>query len=97
TRLQGDWSSDVCSSDLDPQVRRHRIRDLRARSTPQARMQRVGVRVGRHSQKLLDERMYLLQRSVRAIAGLIGRRDPPNMRVKHRSEERRVGKEWSNM
>src|SRR6266446_8259546 len=46
TRLQGDWSSDVCSSDLvsrvSPTHRRHPRNDLQARSFASVRFQPVG-------------------------------------------------------
>src|SRR5256885_6210452 len=84
TRLQGDWSSDVCSSDLDPQERQ----------TATLLHQRSGQRPRRREEPHEGSRgvePFLRQLRVG------GRVDPRGERL--RSEERRVGKEcrsrWS--
>src|SRR5205807_3968807 len=87
TRLQGDWSSDVCSSDLGQTVRT--VRGLSADSpdslsapTMTESPTPTGVIPSRrywHVAKLgLPERALLV-----SVAG-----------PRRRSEERRVGKEW---
>ena len=69
--------------DTDPQMRRHRIRYLRRRNSSKARMQSIRISIRRNAQKLLNQRMYLLQQSVRAIARLVGRGHTSNVRIKH--------------
>src|SRR5256885_9269337 len=84
TRLQGDWSSDVCSSDLLGLEASDLGDDLflLVPSRPQRRPP-----LGQLGELLLDPRQTLLRRSI----GLLLQR--------LRSEERRVGKEcrsrWS--
>src|SRR5256885_3181706 len=83
TRLQGDWSSDVCSSDLQLHVHAHAV-------DPLARLgDQLGARLGDRLQvDVAREPMVAAQRA-RDVGELLHRR----------SEERRVGKEcrsrWS--
>src|SRR5207247_5119525 len=75
TRSTRDWSSDVCSSDLEP-LGRHNVHLLRANPR---RVRWAGARA---------------VRSDHYLAG--GRRRGPEAPPPSRSEERRVGKEWSS-
>src|SRR5256885_10308580 len=85
TRLQGDWSSDVCSSDLasagDRALRRQLLRPRRGTREGSSRPAPVAVAVRRARVRLDRERRGTAARRL------------------HRSEERRVGKEcrsrWS--
>src|SRR5256885_2801029 len=83
TRLQGDWSSDVCSSDL-----------ILERLVVLVALQ-VGE-LGELQQGLVDFGVFLL--AVLHLF-VVGRVLAPQLRVHLRSEERRVGKEcrsrWS--
>src|SRR5256885_10944884 len=70
TRLQGDWSSDVCSSDLPEGTARHRPRNERLRTEPvlEEGVGRLGaqLRLTIHVRKHLDGRT---PRQVPAFAG----------------------------
>src|SRR5688500_19990481 len=79
TRLQGDWSSDVCSSDL---LRAHRI-DGSMRRTPA-----VAARVDEYSPSAID-----LVKFLRQVLRIPLHQNRPDTVRKSRSEERRVGKE----
>src|SRR5205807_4063412 len=93
TRLQGDWSSDVCSSDLDRdhEARGGRHYILQAQhvlsDAERASLASEGVTI----QRGLPEGRYL----VRVAAGSAFDDSDPRVRVlaPMRSEERRVGKE----
>src|SRR5688500_19263426 len=79
TRLQGDWSSDVCSSDLDERLARFRLGEL-------------DVLDGERLPELLehggaDPHDALRPRAMRYSAGV------SSSNQARRSEERRVGKE----
>src|SRR5207248_11605575 len=78
TRSYGDWSSDVCSSDLRSCARRWRSRWASQKSLP--------VR-SRHG----DPDRRHLARVIRRRAARSSRKRSHHNR---RSEERRVGKEW---
>src|SRR5207248_4823139 len=95
-RSYGDWSSDVCSSDLFAHDSNHR--QMRAHDIEQA-----PIRMRRHKRQGAAEKTFANRRiQVGGIenvidqhleAALIGRAtDPGNHR---RSEERRVGKAWN--
>src|SRR5688500_20346238 len=75
TRLQGDWSSDVCSSDLLD----FPVENRGKKSSP--------PRFFRNSRCAFDART--------AQCASYGRLRLPRHPVVKRSEERRVGKEWS--
>src|SRR5437868_9882850 len=80
TRSKRDWSSDVCSSDLD--VARSPRRDQLAH------FRLLGVDV---LQRLREEMILVAQRHVIKARELVVDR----LQALHgRSEERRVGKEW---
>src|SRR5690606_40702347 len=95
TRFSRDWSSDVCSSDLPLQVP--------AKIACQVGVQ-VGVDIaaaGAHYQTLQRRHAHagvqasaIENRAGRAAIAQV-RREPGAMAGFHRSEERRVGKEWS--
>src|SRR5205807_3094948 len=80
TRLQGDWSSDVCSSDLPAAVEENPV----ARA---AHDEFGGGRVGRREE--LRRRDVNEDGTVQGCADDLQRLE----RVRVRSEERRVGKE----
>src|SRR5690606_39292029 len=93
TRFSRDWSSDVCSSDLetfrlttklgdDAGLRRYRIE----------RLNRDGSRVLEHETNLLTQCPDPLTTHVpkQAVEVLFNQAEP----TEYRSEERRVGKEW---
>src|SRR5256885_7764219 len=85
TRLQGDWSSDVCSSDLTvTNRRRYSRRDV-------MKLQAIQTLTREHHVNLAGVRYILALLKRLQNAGV----DPPE----ERSEERRVGKEcrsrWS--
>src|SRR5438046_10602190 len=76
TRLVSDWSSDVCSSDLEA-----------------PRQVQLAAKIDREQHAVRIER----HRHQAAPLGLVQRGDVTLGRVgnvDHRSEERRVGKEW---
>src|SRR5256885_4804848 len=84
TRLQGDWSSDVCSSDLEVEALLGDQEDV------------VGVEVLPHRGAAVDAEVD----PVVLLADLVVRAGAHRRHVRaHRSEERRVGKEcrsrWS--
>src|SRR5256885_12059018 len=83
TRLQGDWSSDVCSSDLSQAGRAERL----AVATVAA-LRGAGMAASLQSVAALDAEQLRHHRRVLFVASTFGR-----------SEERRVGKEcrsrWS--
>src|SRR5256885_5618097 len=86
TRLQGDWSSDVCSSDLDSM-----LRDISNRSEGVLTVSiEAGPNAGRKSPVVWIAQRH--QSEWRRIKGTVGA-------DQYRSEERRVGKEcrsrWS--
>src|SRR3546814_6231367 len=91
-----DWSSDVCSSDLIEQVQRHH----RARVADRGEV--VGVVPAVEQGEVGQQRRR--QRGVEAERGQAGIELGAQRRVEgvvhpcivgaHRSEERRVGKEW---
>src|SRR5688500_19661785 len=89
TRLQGDWSSDVCSSDLlaapglvNASVDRRQVRAAAKQILPHD----VGA------EKLAAER-FGQRRGQRRLAGSRQSSDRQHQRREPRSEERRVGKE----
>src|SRR5256885_9616766 len=83
TRLQGDWSSDVCSSDLEE------IKQLQP--DEQAQVIQFAIELARRRQLSAKELGDMAERLAQAT-------DPAEV-VRLRSEERRVGKEcrsrWS--
>src|SRR5205807_7756235 len=89
TRLQGDWSSDVCSSDLSPAPaaaasrRQHAL--LEMQDLPRL-LGRVRV-VCHHDDRLVEFVVQALQQPQDFLGGLL-------VELSRRSEERRVGKEW---
>src|SRR5205807_5926689 len=87
TRLQGDWSSDVCSSDLGPAL----ILMGKDGSIPTERAARVRVPTlvinGGNGAPFMRETAKTLSK---AIPGAELR----TLDSQTRSEERRVGKEW---
>src|SRR5256885_7802594 len=84
TRLQGDWSSDVCSSDLNNIEYKAVVVDMTDKANEAA--------------TLLGEAAYIFQDGKKLLVDTYGRVDRQFGR-KLRSEERRVGKEcrsrWS--
>src|SRR5205814_6761101 len=84
TRCLSDWSSDVCSSDL---------------RQPQARLAGGAARLNQHRQRLLElaadggEVAHQLVRLLAYHAALLEVGQHAAEQIKHRSEERRVGKE----
>src|SRR5256885_8350726 len=84
TRLQGDWSSDVCSSDLD--LGRHLVEFLGAAAFPQGEPAGGPIQMQDGGRQILVVALHRLD-------------GPDSMLVAARSEERRVGKEcrsrWS--
>src|SRR5256885_8624704 len=83
TRLQGDWSSDVCSSDLSC-----------FRRTPRAPVPGPSAGKGTVMKNSRGRRRYVFPLVIFGIALVVG-----GTRTEPRSEERRVGKEcrsrWS--
>src|SRR5205807_7143413 len=86
TRLQGDWSSDVCSSDLS----RQRLAGGDADSERHDRGGRSRTGGGAGARGRAESGARGGHAPLHAAAR--GRRTPRRLR---RSEERRVGKEWS--
>src|SRR5205807_7581874 len=93
TRLQGDWSSDVCSSDLarfDAVADRQRARRIGQHDAGPVivgKDQRALMRAGRDDDPLRPHLPEARARQVRiGIGEMVG--------DALRSEERRVGKEW---
>src|SRR5205807_6460883 len=88
TRLQGDWSSDVCSS------------DLRKTAAELEKMRRSGLLVWQILQKLKEisvegaSTMDLEVAAEKMVADAGARPAFKGYYVPARSEERRVGKEW---
>src|SRR5688500_20245667 len=78
TRLQGDWSSDVCSSDLD------RESDRGLHPLPAALRENRGDGEADHEQRRLERGRH------RAAED---QSDDEQVALANRSEERRVGKE----
>src|SRR5205807_7867228 len=93
TRLQGDWSSDVCSSDLEaPVVRRHVLLFEVAEDRVEPAAARAGHVLGAKDRavvalEVLDALLDPIERVVTVEA------DHVALVELHRSEERRVGKE----
>src|SRR5205807_7703974 len=88
TRLQGDWSSDVCSSDLNDVVARgaHSERSAAARPVADAGVAVLGpgsAVVGRGGEEPVAEV---------ELAAVRGGQHPAGAGPDDRSEERRVGK-----
>src|SRR5690606_39514552 len=85
TRFSRDWSSDVCSSDLV-------ARECRQTINPTSRAQSTVNDGSLH--EVLDKLLITLGNSGRGVkmAQVLW----PNRRELTRSEERRVGKEWSS-
>src|SRR3546814_13726309 len=83
-----DWSSDVCSSDLDAPILGLNRNDLPPHPTAFATAIFLNE-IGEPAQKIVK---LLFRPSGQSEAGKIGRVSPPVCR-EHRSEERRVGKE----
>src|SRR5205807_5203956 len=82
TRLQGDWSSDVCSSDLVAQEIAQLLGDASDLLLGEA---------------LVEELLRLLQlRVARSVTRASALQDLSHLvgYLGYRSEERRVGKEW---
>src|SRR5207248_5251837 len=94
-RSYGDWSSDVCSSELQSAVPRNQLAQLGFAAV---------IAVG--DEQTLQVQIEVAQRQVGAgtlgqivfdlvIPHLLGRLDLDwHPKVIHRAEERRVGKEW---
>src|SRR5207249_6020124 len=93
TRSKRDWSSDVCSSDLERLVvcKNPLLAEERARNraellaTTEKELARIAARVQRARTPLRGAAAI-----GQAVGAVLGRRHM----AKHRSEERRVGKEW---
>src|SRR5690606_39991459 len=87
TRFSRDWSSDVCSSDLDEAEERAVLLPLLLGDRVAALELDVGVRAG--GGEIEDPRRAAEDRDLR-----LQRFDARVRVVDERSEERRVGKEW---
>src|SRR5205807_6476923 len=89
TRLQGDWSSDVCSSDLDEERQcNHEERIVGERLVDIAVQESGGATCSATAGT--KQASQSVEQAAR-IEGVIRRREVVDQR---RSEERRVGKEW---
>src|SRR5206468_7827291 len=89
TRSDRDWSSDVCSSDLERWLP-HRSRAIvsgRGAVVPHVDIVILNYEI------VVDHRVALASRRPRALV-LDESHYCKNPRAKRRSEERRVGKEW---
>src|SRR5205807_3169682 len=89
TRLQGDWSSDVCSSDLDEAVARKVLRDAQVAAPSCRNVVRVSC--------IYPESDTGYRRWLRTVTESPDRRNVAHTPVRSprkgpRSEERRVGK-----
>src|SRR5205807_4735354 len=84
TRLQGDWSSDVCSSDLRVVAEVGAVFDIHFKAAHDAEAVDGGRRHG-HDERFLDIRELLIQSADDGQSVEFG--------ILARSEERRVGKE----
>src|SRR5205807_6872373 len=83
TRLQGDWSSDVCSSDLnrdEPDILIHAFNDMLGQ-------------IRHRDEALRDAHRELEQRVEARTAELAAANKELGRQNRERSEERRVGKE----
>src|SRR5207248_6037984 len=80
TRSYGDWSSDVCSSDL-----MEGLAELRVKESDRLAATAAGLAVNGVSARIDGE--ALIVGGGRDVRG-------GSMVATHRSEERRVGKEW---
>src|SRR5690606_40472519 len=80
TRFSRDWSSDVCSSDLEKWIRRHTLRHDVAHTLPALGHQ--------HESGAVAGELTLQAVPIRNL------RRKQRQLVLVRSEERRVGKEW---
>src|SRR5207248_4866545 len=90
TRSYGDWSSDVCSSDLeDRQDHRPRLSDLRESGAIEQDADTVMLL---HRPGFNDPAND--QGIVEVIVGKQRNGPTGDVTLKYRSEERRVGKEW---
>src|SRR5204862_4043947 len=85
TRSLRDWSSDVCSSDLDFRLVGFEIRDI---FLQRARRCARSCDKTRERQKLIAPLVILVDALFQHLAECV-----PNLGIS-RSEERRVGKEW---
>src|SRR5690242_21401442 len=79
TRLTCDWSSDVCSSDLEPRVTAY-AQDLAPRA--------ILVNIPSLQLETVEDGKVFSRHNI--VAGKLDRPSPTLVR----SEERRVGKEW---
>src|SRR5205807_4118253 len=84
TRLQGDWSSDVCSSDLDAKKQGMDIGDL---------VKRLATTNLKHQEVLISIESVISKNDRRLFEQDEKRLQDLEKKVKERSEERRVGKE----
>src|SRR5205807_3939051 len=90
TRLQGDWSSDVCSSDLLPRVRHQLVRLIARSQRPDG-----GSTLSRCGTTSPAPPSQAIQRnSCSAFFSARLRSLTSALKLFARSEERRVGKEW---
>src|SRR5205807_5330844 len=93
TRLQGDWSSDVCSSDLArPPFATKALRQAVASSLDLEQIVKgVWLNVGVPANGPIPPTSWAYDRGIAPI-----KRDLAKVKAKlaERSEERRVGKEW---
>src|SRR5207248_8180221 len=85
TRSYGDWSSDVCSSDLKPGIDFKPVRTYMAlvQDTPEKDEFEVDARLAPHP----------IKTGLMRIDAKHGKRARTLFEVRERSEERRVGKE----
>src|SRR5690606_41055955 len=90
TRFSRDWSSDVCSSDLDPPLHEFLPRE-RAQIDELAEV--LGVSALDLERKVAELSEFNPMLGHRGVRLAISYPELPRMQVRARSEERRVGKE----
>src|SRR5690606_40463048 len=89
TRFSRDWSSDVCSSDLCATNERHSCCTNNSGFNAQARSRALSISLDRSLIKITAYHSSLTTISLAFFSC--------SMQIRlHRSEERRVGKEWSS-
>src|SRR5690606_39728793 len=90
TRFSRDWSSDVCSSDLEMRARKRRLVEM-------LRSYRAAATALPDAVVVVDRNTQRMQWFNEAATSLLGLRHPGDMDAplveRLRSEERRVGKE----
>src|SRR5690606_39634807 len=93
-RLSGDWSSDVCSSDLEIEVARQ-LRAVKRFDIARRSAYRIALRFGERALRVVELALADLERADLDAVDFAGQPAQGRIAVAPhlRSEERRVGKE----